>query len=95
MTLLDAMNTRYISVQEELRNAKNTLDMLTEQLEKQKIHYQVITGHHNELAFQLNEAKKYEGHPDVAPPLECVPATEPPAEQEHGEVNEQAEEQAA
>lgn len=87
----EALRKRFGEVVEELRNAKNSVDMLTEQLEKQKIHFHVVTGHHNELHYQLMEAQKLLDQPASTEAVEPVPTPE----QENGQANEQAEEQAA
>ena len=70
--MLDALNTRYKLVCEEFRNAKSTMDMLTEQLERQKVQVHVITGHQNELAFQINEAQKLSGVCESPQAIEAV-----------------------
>lgn len=91
--MLEVLSARLKEAQTEMLNAKNVVDTLAEQLEKQKIHYHVMTGHVNELNYQVNEAQKLAAQKAELPP--CAPVPEPIQEQDNGQANEQAEEQAA
>jgi len=81
--LISALNERASVLREEFTRARQNVVAITEQLEQEKAHLNVVSGHLNEVAYLIGEAQK------LAP--ECTESEPAQGVEQHVETNNEAE----
>lgn len=92
----ELINQRLQLLQQEVQKAGSSVTMLTENLEKAKVHFNMVQGHFNEANYLLSQFNAKPEDAPAVPEVPAVPAPEAPEEQaQDGEANCESAQEAA